>query len=790
MSIGFRDFFSAIYGNAIGNAILVKSRRPGGAPNDQNDFRYPEQLDDMVEFCEWSTGVDLYCSPSLYGNEKSPTNADKLYRSPSNATVSHTIYSDTDTFDPTKFRVAPSIVVDTSHGRCHSWWILDEPVSTKMAAELSKRIAYAHSDLGADKSSWSENKLLRIPGSSNTKSENPKYKDKGYDKIEAVDLNDELSTFEVFTFADISNAYADVVTPDTIDYSMAIEIGEQPEIDSENIPDAKDIRSRIPVTGQDWLEMLDAEPKIGDSSNRSELRWKIIMRGHELGFTNEEIASVVWDSKAGSKWWDDSRGFDGVLYEVRRSIIAYDLKHQDRKVEDIVKDQLPETPKPKIPQNTKLLTDDQRAQIPKGNIIDRYVSVARDVAQGEINEPYYRLAAMAFASTTLANGKHIKINTGKQNISLYGVALGESTTGKSESTKFFDMMREAYLGMGGSYAMIDSKGTEDALVGDLQALGGGSATILDDEAGEVFKALNDQNSFTKKALGIYLRAYDGRIQEVATLAAKGRKRDAIDAGESMSNEVGLNIAFYTTPANLFDYISKDNFQTGLLSRFVWYVGNRRDLKRENFDLPAGDPNDIDPATGKSKSESTQTGLPRVVEQFAAEIIAAVDANDWAHYMRTSRDAQKLIADTHFNLVSKYADHPDFEMCLSSAFGRMRDSIWRLACLEALWRRRFIITLEDVYVAINEAEGWIDSLFVLTSGMAESQFSRATERVFKFISEQKDGAVAHTKIASFFSSYSPRQLRDYLTSLIEQGRIIKAEDGHARYSVVKFKEVEE
>ena len=59
-----------------------------------------------------------------------------------------------------------SFSVQTSPGKCHGYFVLDQPASSDELSELAKRAAYA---LGGDKSGWDAQQLVRVPGTYNTK---------------------------------------------------------------------------------------------------------------------------------------------------------------------------------------------------------------------------------------------------------------------------------------------------------------------------------------------------------------------------------------------------------------------------------------------------------------------------------------------------------------------------------------------------------------------------------------------------------------------------------------------
>ena len=62
----------------------------------------------------------------------------------------------------------PSIIVESSPGHWHVYWLLSEPEDPYKVEELNRRIAYKY---GADGSGWDLSQVLRIPGTTNNKYE-------------------------------------------------------------------------------------------------------------------------------------------------------------------------------------------------------------------------------------------------------------------------------------------------------------------------------------------------------------------------------------------------------------------------------------------------------------------------------------------------------------------------------------------------------------------------------------------------------------------------------------------
>ncbi len=116
----------------------------------------------LEKFIELRTNDDLYFSPVLYSEER---------RSGDDAgAISQVVYSDADEVTPESLRLTPTVVVESSPRRFHTYLRLDKAVSAAEAADLSTALGKAH---GMEASAGIRTKLLRVPGSVNTKREVP-----------------------------------------------------------------------------------------------------------------------------------------------------------------------------------------------------------------------------------------------------------------------------------------------------------------------------------------------------------------------------------------------------------------------------------------------------------------------------------------------------------------------------------------------------------------------------------------------------------------------------------------
>src|SRR4051812_39041692 len=126
-------------------------------------FRYPDQQDAMLKFVgDHARTHNVYFCPQLLRGRK---------RSKEGVRSTPCAWADLDACHPDNLYVTPSIIIESSPGRWQAYWRFSgvDTVLPDDAEDLSRRIAYAHAEDGADRSGWDLSQLLRVPFTYNLK---------------------------------------------------------------------------------------------------------------------------------------------------------------------------------------------------------------------------------------------------------------------------------------------------------------------------------------------------------------------------------------------------------------------------------------------------------------------------------------------------------------------------------------------------------------------------------------------------------------------------------------------
>lgn len=157
-------FFRTLFGDQRGHLCISSGKRnDAGKMPDFGDqfFSYPAQVEEaaayVLEMDE--AGREVYFGAHLLTAKQ---------RTKENAAPLRVLYADGDGAQPTDETGKPSITVESSPGKQHYYWIVNEDIEPVFAEGLNKRIAYA---MGADKSGYDLTQVLRVPGTHNRKYE-------------------------------------------------------------------------------------------------------------------------------------------------------------------------------------------------------------------------------------------------------------------------------------------------------------------------------------------------------------------------------------------------------------------------------------------------------------------------------------------------------------------------------------------------------------------------------------------------------------------------------------------
>jgi hypothetical protein len=725
-----------------GNAVMGLRDRPGpkGKVNRYSDFKYPEQLEQMVKFAEDNRNEDLYMSPLVYGEERDPESG-RVRRTPENALTSQTIYQDSDTCPPEKFRIQPSIHVTSSTGRYQDFWRLIEPIPATMAADISHRIATAHRDDGSDPSSWSANKVLRIPYSMNTSHGFPEEVKVVYGG--SVYSRDELD----FVYQDVEVVERPIIRlPADVSYDS-----------EQDLPDYADSLDKLPKGFN--LELLTKEHP--ENSDRSRMRYRLLCDLFRAGtLTFEDALSLAWHAPVSRKWKEDARNIRGLIAEALKaqSEVSYEsgeglsAPSDDETTPSLLEDA-------GFP---SLLSDEERNSIAGDeNWLRRWAEFNKVKLGRACNMPYVRLNGWMTLSAAFCDAGFIPQSYGPEYLNFFGMGIGGSGTGKTSSLKVWrTVMNEIFP----DDAQWDLGGnaSPNALHEKLLERDGKVSSFNADEAHGWFKQILGQQ-WAEGLLENLAKYFDGFVPPMLRTGNRdlsGKSAKSFFLMHLFGTQVG--------EMSITRVLTKSMLLSGFLARFIWVIGDARVLSEESFMLT------------QSNGEYVAMGYEPMARQWAAEFDNTKKKLRTKH-KRTmvpipmERDALVRLSKVGWQLVQKYKDHGLWEL-LDPSIIRLPGNMRRAATLLAIEEGCDTVSLRHVLLAIEAGEEWLAGILYITESISDSEWKRLCDEVYDFVAG-RGTRVGLEVVNRKFASRKSRDLAEQISALQQQGRIFeKTESG--------------
>lgn len=725
-----RDFFESIFEQGMGYATVV-TKDNNGQPTVQKWFSYPEQLQEMVDYSEKHEDQDVYFSPILFSDKR---------RIRENAKGVSVVYADADTCHPDNFRLPPSITVQTSNGRWHTYWMLENVGDPQRVAQLSKKIAYAHKDKGCDLSGWNPTKLLRVPGTSNTK----------YEVTEEVWAE---ASGLVYGISDLEAVYVDVEVEDV---PVAVESKDAPE----DGPRLIDVLGKIPASGNIMELYTETPPPTADMSKRL---WRLELELFRVGLTREEVYVVVKNAKC-NKYHHPDRPRrmdpDGDLWrEVQRAEQSYQII-DDEPLEEIIEHR-------EQKKEISFLSDEER-EIVKGTttFVDKYVEWTRKKTDGAVE--FQIASAFTILSAAFSDTGHGTPRYGKLGLNLWFMVLGETTLSrKSTSRQLMLRVLRAYESYVGYQIDIGSNVTAEGLVKHLSGRDGMTSLFHRDEVQGMFKEFMTK-TYMANAADQFTELYDGSVPVVirSTGASSGTSAVQSDRAETHFLMYLMGIT-----SKVSEILTIDYFRSGFLARFLYAVA---DAPPRTFEKEA-----IEQASEEDVNAVQDFEMDEIVRSlYDAKLFWEKKGAPFPRPVRMTDEALERFNAFKWDMGNWVEGHAN-EESIEPSRQRLALSIWKVAILIAMYERSSIVEIKHVLIAINYAEGWFESLVRMANSISESEWQRELDSLEAFVTN-KGGKVRFDEAFRRFGSKRKREFDEMIESLRSQGRLRMYVDTNKTY----------
>ncbi len=716
-----RDFFEAIFGDGAGYATIV-TKDARNNPTVQKFFSYPDEIDDMVLYAERFKDEDVYFSPILFYEER---------RIRENAKSVAVVYADADACPPEKFLLEPSISVQTSPNRWHTYWILPQSHDPAQIALLSKKVAYAHKEDGCDLSGWNPTKLLRVPNTSNKK----------YDQTHPV-----IGTTNgaIYTLEDIEKVYGEVKVDSILDPSVS----PMPTAPT----NVMEILAKVPSNPEIMSLYLDEPLPGADLSTRL---WKLELELFRVGLSVEEVFAVVKHAKC-NKYHRPDRpkrmDADGDLWrEVQRASQVYLIDG-----ESLFAPTNELLPKEEEKQVDFLLPHEREIVADSKTFIDKYVEWAS--RKTDAANQYQIASAFTVLSSVFSDSGHAIPKYGKMGLNLWFMILGETTRSrKSTSRQLMLRMVREYEKFAGYQIDVGSDVTAEGLVKLLSNRDKQTSLFHRDEVQGMFKDFINK-TYMATAAERFTELYDGHVPVVVRSTGGGTPGKGMQSERAETNFIMYLMGITSKTA---DVLTTEYFRSGFLARFIYVIADAPDRTYESEAIQQAD--ELEIAVRDEEMHSIVRSL------YDSYLYWQKKGAPFPRPVRMTNEALERFNQFKWEMGNFTQGHEN-EESIEPSRQRLALSIWKCAVLLAMYDRSDEVQLRHMLIAIHYSEDWFRNLVRMAGAISASEWQREVDELETLVTS-KGGRMRYEEAYRRFGAKRKREFDEMVEALKSQGRML-------------------
>jgi hypothetical protein len=636
-------FFEYLFSHDQGFICIATTRPPARRDTfSEKFFAWPNDVEKMVNYIDEVTPThNVYFGVNVLSATR---------RKKDNTIPQNLVWADLDTCRPEMVEIPPQCVIESSPDHFQAIWKLDRKVDPLIAENYSKRIAYAYSTNGADKTGHDLTQLLRVPGTYNFK-----YMMGDTPTVELLATVDSTISTAIFDALPQAEGYVDV--PD-LDLP---ELHTLPSVEM-IIYRYQDAMNQAGV-GSAFARYYSEEP----SEDWSGQLWRMLLICFEIGMTAEETFVVAKHAKS-NKYERDNRP-DSHLW---REILKAELERKS--VEALLQDH-------RYLSMPALLSAAEESKL-KGTIIDEYKGWATSVTDAvpEFHELTCAMVMSALMSTTLrlqtSRPRHIIPN-------IWGLILGESTL--TRKTTAMDMGMDFITDIQRDL-LVASDASVEGLVSALALRPKMVSIFYRDEVSGLFESMQKRDHLSGMQ-ETFTKMYD-----VPMYLTRVLRKETFTLSEPIFIFFGGGV-----PDKMYSMIDEQHFASGFIPRFIVMRGH-------------GDVEKLTP-TSKPMSHdmSRRAELKSTFEAYYqnyTDVTVQTEVPTTGEKMLTTPDIMVQFTDA---MVKAAHDSPERSKALPM-FSRMFVSMLKLTMLFAGARqepKNYVVkaNMNDLLVAAHYMEKW-------------------------------------------------------------------------------------
>lgn len=729
---------------------------PNKGPTQPHFFAWPSQKDDLVAFCWHNRDKDIYTVPALFKTREN--------RRASNIAHQWAVYADADDLDIRKVRAEPTMVVETSHGRHHLYWVTstDDP---RALMEISKSIAHTHADDGCDPSGWDAGQLLRVPGTSNNKIQDEPFE---------VTLRRTGNPYDINALKEV---YPPVpAAPKKIENSLGHEMPARKEWywNPDCIRESNEVFQYHP----DIYSMYADE--LIEGQDRSATMWRLLSEMSRSGVSLTTALYIAWEAKCNKYrldgrseeelWNELCRAYDDPANQpVTNSLDAADksLVNHHRSLID-ASEKNPERQAKDFASAITLLRDEERSQVPDDTFVDRYEQWA--MTRTDAPDVYHRAGAITLLTSIFGEFGSCPTKF-DSNLTLWVLLLGPTTRARKTTAMMLwvDLLTE--LEDERFKYLIGSDVTSEALSVILPKRDGRTSVFYRDEAhGLLYE--QDKKRYLVGLREHMTELYGGRVRMRVRASMVGSE------DEQPSGNIRTNFVMFLcgTLDQVTSALTIDDYQSGHLARFLVAEADPPPMTKEDMYIEQYDGQDrSDDIVRRSLlnelAASRQFWLGQV-KGFGRPKMIPFTAEAWQRYL-----------DVKWEIYETAKNHELNEVLLPTT-DRMGTSVMKCAVLLAMSEKMERVEMRHVLKAIALAEEWYSATAMIAGRILHSSWSARQEELLAAAKSRVDGITQQELYSRYRTRMQEKDIESDLNVLMKAGLIKKvAERGRIRYIAV-------
>ena len=559
------EFLDLIYKDIEGYVNIVTMDPLDEEETVKSKFvEWPAKRDFAQRYLSMREDENTYCSVGVFTG-KSRSGDDE-------GAMCGVVWAEADTCPPSEFDVEPTLVVRTSRNRTHCWWVLDEPHPLAECSEVARSIYQKHRDKGCD-SGWQASKLLRVPGSVNTKY--------GADYPVRVVEN----TGAIYTLDEIKAAYP------VVRLEEAKKVGEAPPMcDDEQLRVIEDKLKTQSLRSMYLDEIDDGRQSWSQTAKRFQMGlfrsgfddnevYQLMLRAHCNKYNPVYAGRKTKEGHAIPKrdnWelctWKEVEKFSKEYKDSFTHLDENGIALGDESFANAIREyQTGEI---------QLLTDDEVAFIESDDnptFIKDYIDYGRTVT--DTADAYHAALGLVTMATTI--GAFGSINTtgdDEQGLRFWPLILGPSgtahkTTAVNGAQTVIDMCG-TLIGRANSIK-VASDSTIQAMKRDIAPFHNTPTYMALDEIQDKFRDIMDNRGSWNGFDAGLCKLFSGEVEMTRRITTEGVDRA----------NAHLNVILTGIYDESIDILEMRNFKNGFLTRFTWVTYIEEDNEGKSDDKP-------------------------------------------------------------------------------------------------------------------------------------------------------------------------------------------------------------